>query len=97
MRPSMVQLALKRFGYLVSAIVIVALVPELLTQDGFQWEQVWVLAKAPLAYWLITVFRDLQDPNIPNLTPDPPAKEPVKINVVDLNITEDSKNLSMKG
>lgn len=93
----MVQLALKRFGYLVSSIVIVALVPELLTQDGFQLEQVWVLAKAPLAYWLITVFRDFRDPNIPNLTPDPPKPEPKKIEVIDLNITEDSKNLSMKG
>lgn len=96
MNPSVVKLATKRLLFLVSAVVIAGIVPELLDKDGFQWQQVWELSKAPLAYWLITVFRDYRDPTIPNLTPEPPAKEPVKINVVDLNVDPNVK-LSNKG
>jgi hypothetical protein len=97
MKLSVVHLAIKRLGYLISAVIIVALVPELLDESGFQWETVRTLAKAPLAYWLITVFRDFQDPTIPNLTPDPPKSEPTKIEVIDLTVRPDSDQLSMKG
>lgn len=96
MKLSVVQLATKRLLFLISAIVIASIVPELLDKDGFQWAQVWELSKAPLAYWLITVFRDYRDPTVPNITPDPPKPEPIKIEVVDLNVDPNIK-LSHKG
>lgn len=93
---SVVQLATKRLLFLVSAIVIAGIVPELIDKDGFQWAQVWELSKAPLAYWLITVFRDYRDPSLPTLTPEPAKPAPIKIPVIDLNIDPNIK-LSNKG
>jgi hypothetical protein len=66
MRISVPTLALKRAKYLVGALLILAVAPELVSRDGFQWSQIVLESRVILGYWIVTTFRDWQDPEIPN-------------------------------
>lgn len=62
---STVGLALRRAQYLVAAVLVLAVAPELI--DGrFDLSVIWVKSQPIAGYWLIATFRDWLDPNMPN-------------------------------
>lgn len=66
MKITALNLALKRAGYLVGAIVVAVVAPELIADGPFEWDVVLNGSRVALGYWLLATFRDWQDPSIKN-------------------------------
>lgn len=66
MKTNVISLALKRISYLVVAILVTVVAPQLMKVGTFDWNAVYEGSKVALGYWLVTTFRDYQDPTIPN-------------------------------
>lgn len=67
MKVTVPNLARKRIQFLVGAILLTAVAPELI-KDGLHidWVSVANASKVALGYWILTTFRDWQDKDIPN-------------------------------
>lgn len=63
---TMLSLAIKRVKFLVGAILVAAVAPELIDGGKFDWATVIEGSKVALGYWLLTTFRDWRDPELPN-------------------------------
>ena len=66
MKITVVTLALKRLSFLVGAILLTAVAPELINGGAFDWSLVAEGSKVALGYWILTTFRDWRDPQIEN-------------------------------
>ena len=66
MKITTTNLAVKRIMFLVGAIVLTAVAPELINGGAFDWSLVAEGSKVALGYWLLTTFRDWRDPEIEN-------------------------------
>lgn len=63
---SVFELAKKRILFLVAAVLVTVVAPELLASGPFEWSVVLLGSRVALGYWIITTFRDYQDPRIEN-------------------------------
>jgi uncharacterized membrane protein len=69
MQITVLSLALKRISYLLATLLVAVVAPQLMSHAPFDWLAVADGAKVALGYWLVTTFRDYQDPTIPK-TPE---------------------------
>lgn len=63
---TVVKLALKRLQFLLAAILVAVIAPELIAGGPFEWNIVVEGSRVALGYWILATFRDWQDPKIPN-------------------------------
>ncbi len=58
--------ALSRLAMLVGTILVVAVAPELINGESFDWVVVKDAALVALGYWILSTFKDFRDPDVPN-------------------------------